>query len=198
MCYECEFPYQLINNSCKSLGIIEFSSIFYSEYEDKEYINVTLIRNYDTTNKVSIFYKLVPTYKNNINYSKYTETIYDSYDYNIISNKDITSNCIYNIDPNINYTNNLNNIFDLSENYVTFEIGETYKQIKVYIYPDMKVTLYKKLIKIELLYTLGGASLGDIKEAYIEVFDNISYPNIEKSYMDIQNKRYYSQNLLFL
>lgn len=179
-CLQCEYPLQVLENFCQSYGLIEFSSSNYIVYEDFRTVTITLFRNYGTYGNVAVNYVVFP--EQNI----------------VIEDPLAPSNCLYSYNPHTDFTNNIFNSIQDIQGQVAFLQGESKKTITINTFPDLFVSSQRKLVRIKITSALGGAALGSLSSALIEIFDVKTVTNSDLAIPDFTNKALYAEEVYYL
>jgi hypothetical protein len=158
-CLACDYQFQLINNKCESYGVVELSSQFYSAIETDKFLTVTVNRYYGSYSTCNIFYEV------------------------LYNNQDPT---IGNI---VDYGNNPLNKMEMDSGMLTYNQGETFKQITLKIFSDNIVDLNYNQFYIRIFNPIGGCYIGNTKleKSTIEIFEDDSLLDITSSSSVIKN-----------
>ena len=168
----------IVNGVCISYGIIELSSSYYSVYEESELV-IYINRNYGVTGPLAIQYEIY----------QQTDKTPDE--------ESQRTNCLYNYKTDVDYTNNIFNYLEDKQGTIILNDQETFTTLSLKTFPDMKVTK-SKLARIKLTSVFGGAIIGEIDSALIEIFDIYKFQNIEFCKIDFNIKIIFESGIYLL
>ena len=157
-CTECVYPYMVNDDKkCEFGGMIEINllkyeisiSEFFNDEKSENYVEFNISRYYGFDGKCQIDYLLIPK---------------DIYDYN--------GSYVIN-----SYKNNPLNFLPMSKGKILFEDGDTYKTIKLPIFPFNRYFIpinetLSNIFILKILNNVGNCIIGDIHEAEIEIYDD--------------------------